>query len=51
MNNYILPEFIIFFFYYFNVTEELKCYDEISYTYEELEKEYEEYYSENNSVL
>ncbi|WP_373205919.1 hypothetical protein [Clostridium tertium] len=43
-DDYVLPEFIIFFFYYFNVTEELKCYDEISYTYEELEKEYEEYY-------
>lgn len=44
MENYILPEFITFFFYCFNVTEELKCDDEINYTYEELEKEYEEYY-------
>lgn len=43
MNDCLLPEFEIFFFSFFKVTEELKSND---ITYEQLEREYEEYYNQ-----
>ena len=40
MNDCLLPEFEIFFFYFFKVTEELKSYD---ITLKEIEREYRGY--------